>query len=67
MTNFNPELKDLNSNFFIAKNKEQFKQLIIDQKQNPYDTKTLKDFALDYSWIKISQQYQKFIQSTIKK
>ena len=67
MTEFNTELKDLSSNFFIAKNKEQFKQFIIEQKQNPYDTKILKDFALDYSWIKISQQYQKFIQSIIKK
>ena len=67
MTEFNAELKDLSSNFFIAQNKEQFKQLIIEQKQNPYDTKILKYFALDYTWIKISQQYQKFIQSIIKK
>ena len=67
MTNFNPELKDLNSNFFIAENKEQFKQLIIEQTQNPYDTNILKDFASSYSWIKISQQYQKFIQSILKK
>ena len=67
MSEFNAELKDLNPNFFIAKNKEDFKKLIIEQKQNPYDTKILKDFALDYSWIKISQEYQKFIKSIIKK
>ena len=31
------------------------------------DTKVLKDFALNYSWNKISKQYQKFIQSILKK
>ena len=67
MTNFNKELRDLNSNFLIAKNKEQFKQLIIDQKQTPYNTKALKDFASQYNWITISQEYQKFIKFFIKK
>ena len=67
MTNFNKELKDLSPHFLIAQDKEQFKELIIEKTQNPYDTKLLKDFASNYSWTKISQQYQKFIQSIIKK
>ena len=67
ITNFNKELKDLSPYFLIAENKEQFKQLIIEKTQDPCDTKVLKDFALNYSWTKISQQYQKFIQSILKK
>ena len=67
MTNFNEELVELNSQFLIAQNKEDFKQLILDCKETPFNTKILKDFASDYSWLKISKQYQKFIQSILKK
>jgi len=67
MTNFNKELKDLNSEFLIAQNKEEFKRLILEDRNNSYKTKILKKFALDYDWNKISQQYQKFIKSIIKK
>ena len=67
MTNFNKELKDLNPHFLIAKNKEEFKQLISEQMKNPYDTKKLKDFALDFEWGELSKQYKKLISSIIKK
>ena len=67
MTNFNEELVELNSQFLIAQNKEDFKQLILDCKETPFNTKILKDFASDYDWHKISIQYQKLIKSILKK
>ena len=67
LSNFNKSLKDFNSEFLIANNKEKFKQLILEQTHNPYDGNSFKYFALDYSCIKISQQYHKLIKSNIKK
>ena len=42
-------------------------QTILEQSKAPYDTKLLKEFALNYDWIKISHKYRNFIQSIIKK
>ena len=67
ITNFNEELKDLHSQILIAKDKNQFKEMILEQSKAPYDTKPLKEFALNYNWLKISHKYRNFIQSMIKK
>ena len=61
MTNFNNQLKDLNSKLLIAKDKNDFKNLIIQQEKKSYDTKELKKFALNFNWENISAQYRKFI------
>ena len=67
ITNFNEELKDLHSQILIAKDKNQFKEMILEQSKIPYNTKPLKEFALNYNWLKISHKYRNFIQSMIKK
>ena len=67
IANVNEELVELNSQLLIAQNKEDFKQLILDCKETPFNTKILKDFASDYDWHKISIQYQKLIKSILKK
>jgi hypothetical protein len=61
MTNFNNQLKDLDSRLLIAKNKNDFKNLILQQEKKSYCTKDLKSFALNYSWKNISKEYRKFI------
>ena len=65
MTNFNEELIDLDSHLLIAKNNIEFKRLITQQLQKPYNTKGLKAFALKYSWKDISIKYRKFILKVI--
>ena len=65
MTNFNEELSDLHSDILISKTSQEFKDLIIKQSINQYNTKNLKNFALKYDWKIISKKYQDFISSII--
>ena len=61
LTDFNSELKDLNSNFLIAKDQIHFTKLISDQIKNPVSNEQLKIFASNYEWEKISSKYRKMI------
>ena len=67
ITNFNPELKDLHDDILIANNKEEFKEYITHQINEPYDTKNLRNFSKNYDWPKISHSYKNFILSVLKK
>ena len=67
MTEFNSELQDLHSDILIAKNREEFKQMIINQISNPYSTENLKHFAENYNWSDISKKYRSFLLSVLKK
>ena len=67
LTNFNFELKDLNSDFLIAKNDEEFLELILEQIDNPMNTQKLKAFASKYEWNQISSQYRAMILDNLKK
>ena len=67
LTDFNSELKDLNSNFLIAKNQTQFSKLILDQIKNPTNNEQLKIFASNYEWKKISFKYRAMILDILEK
>ena len=67
MTKFNSELKDLHSDILIAKNRQEFKQIIINQIADPYSTENLKNFAESYNWSDISKKYRSFLLSVLKK
>ena len=67
MTNFNDELKDLHSDILITKNRQEFKEMLMKQIINPYQTDKLKDFAENYNWLKISKEYRKTLLSILKK
>ena len=67
LTDFNSELKDLNSNFLIAKNQTQFSKLILDQIKNPTNNEQLKIFASNYEWKKISFKYRATILDVLEK
>ena len=67
LTNFNDDLKELSSDLLIANNDEEFSKLIVTQIKNSYDTSKLKDFALNFEWNKISNQYRKLISEIIQK
>ena len=67
LTNFNSELKDLNNQFLIANNQNDFSKLILEQLKNPYDTQKLKKFALNFEWKHISYQYRLKILDILKK
>lgn len=67
LTEFNPELKDLNPDFLIAKNYKEFLGLILEQLKNSYDSDKLQKFASKYEWSLISKQFKSMILSTIKK
>ena len=66
LTNFNDDLRELSSDLLIANNDEEFSKLIASQIKNPYDTSKLKDFALNFEWKKISDQYRKLISKIIQ-
>ena len=67
LTDFNLELKDLNPDFLIAKNYKDFSNLILNQIENPLDSKKLQKFASKYEWSLISKQFKSMILSIIKK
>ena len=67
MTEFNNELKDLHSDILIAKNREEFKRMIITQITNPHSIKNLKHFSKNYNWSDISKKYRTFLLSVLKK
>ena len=67
LTNFNPELKDLNSEFVIANTYFEFSKLILEQIENPKNTQKLKTFASNFEWKKISSQYRLMILDNLKK
>jgi len=67
ITNFNPELKDLNPEFIIAKTYFEFSKLILEQIENPKNTQKLKIFASKFEWKKISSQYRLMILDNLKK
>ena len=67
LTDFNLELKDLNPDFLIAKNYKDFSKLILNQIENPIDSKKLQKFASKYEWSLISKQFKSMILSIIKK
>jgi len=65
MTNFNAELKEMNLNFKVSNDYNEFKNFIIEKNKISSDINDLKEFAKNYEWQNISQQYQKFIKSII--
>ena len=67
ITDFNSDLRNLHDDILIANNKEEFKEHIIHQINEPHDTKNLRNFSKNYDWSKISHSYKNFILSVLKK
>ncbi len=65
MTNFNESLREFEEFVHISESPEDFILKIEEGIKNPLDPKSLKRFASDYDWKKISGKFRKILESSI--
>lgn len=63
MTNFNESLNEFKEFVHISDSTEDFIQKIEEGIKNPFDPKSLKQFASEYDWNNISGKYRKYLES----
>ena len=63
MTNFNESLHEFDDFIHISESSEDFILKIEEGIRNPFDPKSLKQFAKEYDWQNISRKFRKFLES----
>ena len=65
MTNFNDSLHEFDEFVHISISPKDFILKIEEGIRNPFDPKSLKQFASEYDWVNISRKFRKFLESVI--
>jgi len=65
LTNFNESLHEFDEFLRISESPEDFILKIEEGIRNPFDPKSLKQFASEYDWKNISRKFRKFLESFI--
>ena len=65
MTNFNESLQEFKEFAHISESPEDFIQKIEEGIKNPFNPESLKQFASEYDWKKISRKFRNFLESFI--